>query len=112
MMTRFALAEGRVLAGDTAAFRAAVLAEVLPHWRSMPGVLAVRVTFPDEHDADAPELAMVLAIDYPDRAAIDVALASPQRALAKAATDALLARYFQGRMHHHIGPAHAHTPQG
>jgi hypothetical protein len=37
--------------------------------------------------------------------AVDVALASPQRALAKEATDAILARYFSGRVHHHITEA-------
>ncbi len=110
MITRFALAEGQIHPGETSAFRAAVLNDVLPHWRAMPGVLAVRVAFPDEREAGAPELVLVLAIDYPDRAAIDVAMASPQRALAKAATEALLARYFQGRVHHHISEAHAHAP--
>jgi hypothetical protein len=34
--------------------------------------------------------------------AIDIALASPERALAKKATKAILARYSTGRVHHHI----------
>lgn len=110
MITRFALFEGHVNPGETAAFRAAVLAEVLPHWQSFPEVLAVRVCFPDERDEGAPELALVLAISYPNRAAVDVALASPQRALAKAATEAVMARHFHGRIHHHITEAHEHAP--
>jgi hypothetical protein len=39
------------------------------------------------------------------RAAVNTALASPQRALAKTATEAVLERYFTGRIHHHITEA-------
>jgi hypothetical protein len=106
MITRFALFEGQVNPGETEAFRAAVLAEVLPHWKSFPGVLAVRVCFAGERDDGAPELPLILAISYPDRAAVDVALASPERAAAKAATESVLARFFSGRIHHHITEAH------
>ncbi len=109
MITRFALFEGQVHPGETDAFRAAILAEVLPHWKSFPGVLAVRVCFSNERDEGAPELPLILAITYPDREAVDAALASPQRALAKAATDSILARYFHGRVHHHITEANDHT---
>jgi len=106
MITRFALFEGHVKPDETEAFRAAVLAEVLPHWKSFPGVLSVRICFSNERDEGAPELPLLLAISYPDRAAVDVALASPQRALAVAATESVLARYFRGRVHHHITEAH------
>jgi hypothetical protein len=109
MITRFALFEGQVNPGETEAFRAAVLAEVLPHWKAFPGVLAVRVCFATERDADAPELPLILAISYPDRAAVDVALASSERAAAKAATESVLARFFRGRIHHHITEAHDHV---
>ena len=109
MITRFALFEGEVQQGDAEKFRAAVLEEVLPHWKSMPGVLAVRVCFSNERDEGAPELPLVLAISYPNRAAVDVALASPERGLAKAATESVLARFFSGRVHHHITEAHDHV---
>ena len=109
MIIRFALFEGQIHPGQTEAFRAAVLAEVLPHWKSFPGVLAVRVCFANERDAGAPELPLVLAISYPNRESVDVALASPQRALAKAATESVLARFFNGRIHHHITEAHEHV---
>jgi hypothetical protein len=108
VITRYALFEGRLRPGATEAFRAAILTEVLPHWKSFPGVLAVRVCFSTERDDGAPELPLILAISYPDRAAVDVALASPQRAQAKAATEAILARCFDGRVHHHITEAHDH----
>lgn len=110
MITRFALFEGQVQPGDLEKFREVILGEVLPHWKSFPGVLSVRVCFSNERDEGAPELPLVLAISYPNRSAVDVALASPERALAKAATESVLARYFQGRVHHHITEAHDHSP--
>jgi hypothetical protein len=109
LITRFALFEGHINPGETEAFRSAILSEVLPHWKSFPGVLAVRVCFENERDEGAPEMPLVLAISYPNRAAVDLALASPQRALAKAATEAVLERHFHGRIHHHITDAHEHT---
>jgi hypothetical protein len=108
MITRFALFEGQVKPNDIEAFRAAILKDVLPHWNSFPGVLSVRVCFANERDEGAPELPLILAISYPNRIAVDVALASPERALAKAATDAILARYFVGKVHHHITQANDH----
>jgi hypothetical protein len=106
MITRFALFEGYIVEGQTEAFRAAILAEVLPHWNAFPGALAVRVCFSNERDDAAPELPLILAISYADRAAVDTALASPARAAAKAATESVMARYFHGRIHHHITEAH------
>jgi quinol monooxygenase YgiN len=106
MITRFALFEGHVKEGQIEAFRAAVLAEILPKWKAFPGALAVRVCFANERDEGAPELPLILAISYPDRAAVDQALASPARTQAKAATEAVLARFFTGRIHHHITEAH------
>ena len=79
MITSFALFEGTVGQERTEAFRAAILEEVLPHWKSFPGVLSVRVSFENERDEGAPELPLILAITYPNRAAVDVALASPER---------------------------------
>ncbi|MAZ19265.1 MAG: hypothetical protein CL535_23435 [Ahrensia sp.] len=106
MITRYALFEGHVRNGQTDAFRAAVLDEILPKWKAFPGALAVRVCFADERDEGAPEFPLILAISYTDRAAVDAALASPARAEGKAATEAVLARFFDGRIHHHITEAH------
>ena len=108
MITRYALFEGRIHEGQTDAFRVAILREVVPHWKSFPGVLAVRVCFENERDEGAPEMPLILAISYPSRQAVDVALASPARAAAKAATEAILEKYFTGRVHHHITEANEH----
>jgi hypothetical protein len=102
MITRFALFEGHIKPHDVEAFRAAILKDVLPHWNSFPGIIAVRVCFENERDEGAPTLPLILAISYPNRKAVDIALASPERALAKEATEAILARYFTGKVHHHI----------
>jgi hypothetical protein len=99
---RYAVFEGTVKDGNTEAFRSAILTDVLPHWRTFPGALAVRVCFENERDPGSAEIPLVLAITYPNRAAVDIALASPARAAAKAATEAVLARYFLGHIHHHI----------
>lgn len=108
MITRFALFEGRIHDGQQDAFRDAILTQVLPEWTSFPGALAVRVNFADFRDEGAPAIPLILAISYPDLDTLDAALASPARARAKAATDAILARLFDGRIHHHVTTAHDH----
>jgi hypothetical protein len=106
MITRYALFEGRVRSGRDAAFRAAILAEVLPKWQAFPGALAVRVSFADSRDEGAPEFPLILAVSYRDLDAVEAALASPVRAESRAATESVLARYFDGRVHHHVTTAH------
>lgn len=110
MITRYALFEGRVHDGQNEAFREAVLSEILPRWKAFPGATAVRVTFAESRDEGAPEYPMILAIDYPSLRAVDEALASPMRAEARAATESVLARFFTGRIHHHVTTAHACEP--
>jgi len=102
MITRYAVFEGSVKAGQEQEFRAAVLETVLPKWKQFPGALAVRVSFAEKRDEGAPEFPMILAINYPDMAAVETALASPVRAESRAATEAVLSRYFEGRVHHHV----------
>lgn len=102
MITRYALFEGKVKEGQTEAFRKDVIETVLPKWKAFPGALDVRVSFAEKRDDGAPEFPMILAINYPDMAAVDAALASPVRAESRAATEAVLSRYFEGRIHHHV----------
>jgi hypothetical protein len=106
MITRYALFEGHVHDGQTEAFRQAIMTEVLPTWTAFPGALSVRVTFAETRDDGAPEYPLILAITYPDMAAVDAVLASPARISSRAATEAVLARYFTGRIHHHVTTAH------
>lgn len=106
MITRFAFFEGSVPPEKTNAFRAEVLECLLPHWKAFPGAVAVRLSFAVSRDDGAPEFPMVLATDYPDQAAVDQALASQIRVESRAATEALLARYFTGTIHHHLAITH------
>jgi hypothetical protein len=102
MITRFALFEGKVREGRTEAFRKAVLERILPKWQQFPHATGVRVSFAEARDEGAPELPMILAINYPSLDAVEEALASPVRAEARAATEAVLAEFFDGRIHHHV----------
>lgn len=105
MITRFALFEGSIKDGQTAAFRAAVTARLVPLWRQFPGNSAVRVMFGEERDEGAPEFPLILAITYPDRAAMENALTSPFRAQSRDVTGEIVAAYFSGRIHHHVTEA-------
>ena len=102
MITRFALFEGKVKEGQTEAFRKAVIERILPKWRQFPHATDVRISFAEARDEGAPEYPMILAINYPSLQAVEEALASPVRSEARAATEAVLTEFFEGRIHHHV----------
>jgi hypothetical protein len=110
MITRYALFEGTLHAGHADAFRRDVLAEILPVWQRFPGALAIRVSFSEHRDEDAPEYPLILAIDWPDMAAVAAFLAHPIRKEGRAATEAVLSRHFTGRIHHHVTTAQTFAP--
>lgn len=110
MITRYALFEGTLHPGHAAAFRADVLAQMLPVWRRFPGALAIRVTFGESRDDGAPEYPLILAIDWPDMATVNAFLSHPIRTEGRAATEAVLARHFTGRIHHHVTTAETFLP--
>jgi hypothetical protein len=105
MITRYALFEGTVHEGQTAAFQAAVKERLAPIWATFPGACEVRVMFGAERDEGAPEFPLVLAISYPDRAAMGLALESEARATSREVTGEIVAQYFTGRIHHHVTEA-------
>ncbi|GGX67195.1 hypothetical protein GCM10007385_40350 [Tateyamaria omphalii] len=102
MITRFALFEGSVKPGQTDAFRAVVLERLVPLWTQFPGNTDVRVMFSDDRDEGAPEFPLILAITYPDEAAMESALDSPFRAQSRDVTGEIVAEHFDGRIHHHV----------
>lgn len=112
MITRYALFEGAVHDGKTADFREAVLQRLVPLWRQFAGAEEVRVMFGEEHDEGAPAFPLILAISYPDRAALERALASPARAQSREVTGEIVAEYFTGRIHHHVTTANSFEPAG
>lgn len=102
MITRFALFEGKVKEGRAEAFRKAVVERILPKWKQFPHATDVRVSFAEARDEGAPEYPMILAVNYPSVQAVEEALASPIRTEARAATEAVLSEFFEGRIHHHV----------
>ena len=106
MITRFALFEGSVKTGQTQAFREAVLKLLVPVWRQFPGNSDVRGMFSDDRDEGAPEFPLILAISYPDKAAMTAALDSPFRAQSRDVTGEIVAEHFEGRIHHHVTERH------
>ncbi len=102
MITRFALFEGHVAPENVDAFRAAVKTRLLPLWTKFPGATDVSVMFGEERDEGAPEFPLILAITYPDRAAMEGALGSPYRAQSRDVTGEITEAYFDGRIHHHV----------
>lgn len=106
MITRFALFEGTVKPGQTEAFRQKVLDRLVPLWRQFPGNSDVRVMFSDDRDEGAPEYPLILAISYPDAAAMESALDSPFRAQSRDVTGEIVDAYFDGRIHHHVTQRH------
>lgn len=109
MITRFAMFEGTVT-GDVAAFRSAVETRLVPLWRQFPGASNVQVMFSTDRDDGAPEFPLILAITYPDAAAMESALASPPRFQSKDATGEIVAEFFEGRIHHHVTDMTSYDP--
>jgi hypothetical protein len=110
MITRYALFEGHLHDGHAEAFRRDVLAEMLPVWQRFPGALAIHVTFAVDRDEGAPDYPLILAIDWPDMATVTAFLDHPIRKEGRAATEAVLARHFTGRIHHHVTTAQSFAP--
>lgn len=101
MIIRYALFEGRIHEGREAEFRAFVRDKLVPLWTRFPGAEEVRVQHGLERDEGAPHYAMVLAIRYPDMAAVELALGSDVRSSSREVTGHLL-KMFDGRVHHHV----------
>lgn len=101
MFIRCAFFEGRVKPGCDDAFAAFVKERLVPLWTQFPGAEEVRVLRQRESDTEQPHYAMVLAIKYPNRAAIDDALKSAVRATSREET-AELVKLFEGRIFHTV----------
>ncbi len=109
MITRYAMFEGTVKDGKAEAFKAAVLERLVPLWTQFPGSSEVRVMFSTDRDEGAPEFPLILAITYPDEAAMALALDSAPRFKSRDVTAEIVAAYFEGRIHHHVTEKHEFT---
>ena len=78
------------------------------YWYELLG--AIHVTFAADRDEGAPDYPLILAIDWPHRDTVEAFLSHPIRKEGRAATEAVLARHFTGRIHHHVTAAHEFAP--
>jgi hypothetical protein len=101
MYIRCAFFEGHVKEGQEAAFSRFVTERLLPLWTQFPGAEEVRVLRQEESDSPSPHYAMVLAIRYPSREAIEQALKSDVRVKSREVTQELV-KMFDGRIFHSV----------
>jgi hypothetical protein len=101
MYIRCAFFEGKVKPGQEQAFHDFVSSKLVPLWTQFPGAQDVRVLSQKESDTDNPHYAMVLAIRYPDMAAIEKALQSDVRTKSREVTGELV-KMFDGRIFHTV----------
>lgn len=80
MIVRIAVFTGRVPDTRRAAFDAHVTSKMLPLIASFPGISSVRVLATEGGDGMLANACLALEMCYPDRAAMERALASPERA--------------------------------
>ncbi len=109
MLTRTAIYEGTIHAGQEEEFFRRVREELEPIWQRFPGVTAVRVQRTRSADKDARPIAMILEMDFPDRAALDACLASSILPGAHSATLEVM-RLFSGGFYHLVTEAATLAP--
>jgi hypothetical protein len=101
MYIRCAFFEGKIKPGQDLKFHNFVTQKLVPLWTQFPGAQEVRVLSQKESDTDNPHYAMVLAIRYPDMAAIEKAMQSDVRFKSREVTGELV-KLFDGRIFHTI----------
>ena len=101
MYIRCAFFEGKIHAGKEAAFKDFVRKHLVPLWTQFPGATEVRVMHQSDADTPEPHYALVLAIQYPSLAAIDLAMQSAARQHSREKTQDLI-KMFDGRIFHTV----------
>lgn len=101
MYIRYAFFEGHVKPGKDAEFTSFVRDRLVPLWTTFPGAREVRVLRQTDSDTEQPHYAMVLAIRYPDLAAIELAMKSGVRQKSREETQDLV-KLFDGRIFHTV----------
>ena len=102
MLTRYALFEGRVRPGMDSEMRAYVNDVLASLWWQFGGAHTVRVMFGVEQDPDGPSYPLILAITYPDAAAMARGLASPARYESRDLLPNFFAKYIDGKLLHYV----------
>jgi hypothetical protein len=101
MFIRCAFFRGHVRPGFEEAFTSFVRDKLAPLWTQFPGAEEVRVMRQEEADVAEPHFEMALAIRYPSKRAIELALASDVRTESRATT-ADLVKMFDGEIFHTV----------
>ena len=91
MIIRLAIFTGHVPSDAASAFDVHVTQRMLPLIASFPGISSVRVLRTEGGDGLLADACLALEMTYPDLAAMDRALASPERAQNATETETLLA---------------------
>jgi len=110
MITRYAFFQGEVHPDKLPDFKAAVMDELLPTWLVYPGATAVRVSFATDRDDQAPNVPLVLAVDFASREGLEAALNSQERLDSRAATQRVLPGLFIGQIFHYVTCSSEHLP--
>ena len=101
MITRYAFFEGHVKLGFEDEFTSFVHQRLLPLWIEFPGAEMVRVMRPLQSDTSEPHYEMILAVDYKNLEAIEMALRSDVRMKSRTETTELM-KMFDGRIFHTV----------
>ena len=101
MFIRCAFFRGQVKPGLEDDFNHYIRKELVPLWTRFPGAQEVRVLRQVESDVNDPRLEMVLAVRYPSRESIEIALASEVRMQSKEVSKALI-DMFDGTVFHTV----------
>lgn len=94
MITRYAIFGGTVKHGKEEEMRAWVSANLTPLWRKFACAEEVRVLYGIDQDPDGPNIPLILAITYADRAAMEIGVNSPARHAAKALLPQLYEQFY------------------
>lgn len=109
MITRYAFFEGTIKAEMHEAFFAFVAEKLVPEWTQFDGASNIEVHREVERDDGAPGFPLVLAISYPDGAALERAMRCPARYRSRELTGELM-QMFDGRIHHHVTHVQRFSP--
>jgi len=101
MITRYAEFVGTVHTGREEAFFRFVEETLVPLWLKFDGAVDVTVSRELERDEGAPSIPLLLAISYPDEAALERAMACDARFQSREETKRLLTM-FDGIVYHRV----------
>ncbi|MET0292842.1 MAG: hypothetical protein ABW136_10810 [Steroidobacteraceae bacterium] len=105
MITRTAIFEGHIKPGHEQKFYDDIERRLAPLWVKFPHALAVRWCRVQSSDEGSPPIALIQQVDYPSLEALEAAMASPERAAARAMTQEILSA-FEGRFYHVVSEGH------